>query len=80
MDEFVAENILGWFKKINKRKSFCILLVVYIFVLMTHGHTNIKFSVHIYCSFEICVKKFKTSFGFTSTLKQSSHSGAIVAL
>ena len=43
MGEFVARNMLGWFKKINKRKSCCILLVVYIVVLMMHGHTNIKF-------------------------------------
>ena len=43
MDEFVAGNMLGWFIKINKRKSCCILLVVYIVVLIIHGHTNIKF-------------------------------------
>ena len=30
MGEFVAQNMLGWFKKINKWKSCCILLVVYI--------------------------------------------------
>ena len=29
MGEFVARNMLGWFKKINKRKSCCILLLVY---------------------------------------------------
>ena len=29
MGEFVARNMLGSFKKINKRKSCCILLVVY---------------------------------------------------
>ena len=38
MGEFVARNMLGWFKKINKRKSCCILLVVYIVELMMHGH------------------------------------------
>ena len=42
MGEFVDRNILGLFKKINKRKSCCILLVVYIVELMMHGHTNIK--------------------------------------
>ena len=40
--ESVARNMLGWFKKINKRKSCCILLVVYIGVLTMHGHTNTK--------------------------------------
>ena len=34
MGEFVARNILGWFKKINKRKSCCILFVVYIVFLV----------------------------------------------
>ena len=29
MGEFVVRNILGWFKKVNKRQSCCILLVVY---------------------------------------------------
>ena len=45
MGEFVDRNMLVWFKKIkkiNKRKTCCILLVVYIVVLMMHGHTNIK--------------------------------------
>ena len=42
MGEFVARNMLSWFKKINKRKSCCILLVVYIGVLIMNGHTNIK--------------------------------------
>ena len=44
MGEFVARNMLGSFRKINKRKSCCILLVAYIVVLVMHGHTNIKFS------------------------------------
>ena len=30
MGEFVARNMSGWFKKINKRKICCILLLVYI--------------------------------------------------
>ena len=30
MGEFVARNMHGWIKKINKRKSCCILLVIYI--------------------------------------------------
>ena len=30
MGEFVARNMLGWFKKMNKRRSSCNLLVVYI--------------------------------------------------
>jgi hypothetical protein len=42
MGEFVARNMLGWFEKINKRKSCCIFLVIYIVELMAHGHTNIK--------------------------------------
>jgi len=45
MGEFVARNMYGCFEKINKRlikKNVCILLVVYIIVLVTHGHTNIK--------------------------------------
>ena len=46
MGQFVARNMLGWFKNINKRISCCILLVVYIAELMTHGHTNIKFDVY----------------------------------
>jgi hypothetical protein len=33
---------VGLIKKINKRKSCCILLVAYTVVLMMHGHTNIK--------------------------------------
>jgi hypothetical protein len=33
MDEFVARNTWGWFKKINKRKSCYTLLVTYIVVL-----------------------------------------------
>ena len=32
---------VGVVLKINKPKSCCILLVVYIAVLMMHGHTNI---------------------------------------
>ena len=44
MEESVAQYMLGWFKKINKRKICCILLVVYIVELMMHGHTSIKFS------------------------------------
>jgi hypothetical protein len=32
MGEFVARNMLGRFKKINKRKSCCIFLVVHIVV------------------------------------------------
>jgi hypothetical protein len=47
MGEFVARNMLGWFEKINKRKSCCILLVVYI-VLFRHCLTN-KFQ----CAFRI---------------------------
>ena len=43
MGEFVDRNTLGWFKKINKRKSR-ILLVVYIDVLVKHGDTNVKFT------------------------------------
>ena len=43
MGEFVARNILGWFKEINKWKICCILLAVYIVVLMMHGYTNIRF-------------------------------------
>ena len=43
MDEFVAWIMKGWFKKINKRKSCCILLVSYMVVLVTHRHTNIKY-------------------------------------
>ena len=42
MGEFVARNMQGLFKMINKRKSCCILLVAYIIVLVMHGHTNIK--------------------------------------
>jgi hypothetical protein len=34
-----------WFKKINKWKSCCILLVAYIVLLVMHGHTNIKFRI-----------------------------------
>ena len=50
MGEFIARNILCWFKNINKRKSCCIL-VVYIVVLTLHGHTIIEFNImlHIYC-------------------------------
>ena len=33
MRESVARNILGWFKRINKRKRCCILLVIYIVLL-----------------------------------------------
>ena len=33
MGEFVARNMLGWFKKINERKICCVLLVVCIVVL-----------------------------------------------
>jgi hypothetical protein len=33
MSKFVARNMQGWIKKINKWKSCCILLVVYIVVL-----------------------------------------------
>jgi hypothetical protein len=32
MGEFVARNMYGWIKKINKRKNCCILLVIYIVV------------------------------------------------
>ena len=46
MGEFVARNMLGWFEKINKRKSCCILLVVYIVELMMHGHTN---NIYLLC-------------------------------
>jgi hypothetical protein len=42
MGEFVARNMLRWFKKINKRKICWFLLVAYIVVLVMHGHTNIK--------------------------------------
>ena len=42
MGDCVARNMLGWFEKINKQKICCILLVVYFFVLMMHGHTNVK--------------------------------------
>ena len=42
MSEFVARNMLGWLKNINKRNS-CIFLVVHIVVLVMHGHTNIQF-------------------------------------
>ena len=31
MGEFVARNMLGWFKKINKRKRSCILLIKSLF-------------------------------------------------
>jgi hypothetical protein len=42
MGELVARNMKGWFKKINKRKSCCILLVAYVVVLVINGRTNIK--------------------------------------
>jgi hypothetical protein len=45
MGEFVARNMQGWFKKLNKGKSRCILLVAYIVVLVMHGHTNFKLPV-----------------------------------
>ena len=38
------------FKKINKRKSCCILLVGYIVVLVMHGDTNIKGKKFYFCS------------------------------
>ena len=41
MGKFVARNMLGWFKKINKPQSCCILLVAYIAVPVMHDHTNI---------------------------------------
>ena len=44
MGEFAVRNMLSWFKKINKRKCFCILLVVYIVELKKHGQTYIKFA------------------------------------
>ena len=44
MGEFFARNMSGSFKKINKRKSCCILLVIYIVVLVMQGHTGIKFT------------------------------------
>jgi hypothetical protein len=37
MGEFVFRNMLGRFKKFNKRKSFCILLVAYILVGTVSG-------------------------------------------
>ena len=50
MGEFIARNIRADFKKINKkinkRKSCCILLVTYIIVPVMHGHTNVKFKNH----------------------------------
>ena len=39
-----ARNMLGWFLKISKRKICRAFLVVYVVELMTHGHTNIKFT------------------------------------
>ena len=37
------ETCRAEFKKFNKRKTCCILLVVYIIVLVMKGHTNIEF-------------------------------------
>ena len=45
MGEFVARNMEGRFKNINKRKSCFILLVVYIVVLVMYGHTNIIYFI-----------------------------------
>ena len=42
MGEFVARNMLGWFKKINKQKSCCILLVVYIVIPALQFHAPYK--------------------------------------
>ena len=44
MGEFVARNMLGWIKNINKRKNCSILLVIYAHrcTKMIHGHTNIN--------------------------------------
>ena len=40
MGEFFARNMWGWIKKINKRKWFCILLVIYIVVASTDHASN----------------------------------------
>ena len=40
-------NIQAAVETFNKRKSFCILLVTYIVVLVMHGHTNIKYITYI---------------------------------
>ena len=40
MGEFMAKNMYSWIKKINKRKSCCILLVVYIIVQKFIFFTN----------------------------------------
>ena len=49
MGEFVARNMLGWFKKINKRKRCFILLVAYIVLGKDMGfcdqHRNRHFKV-----------------------------------
>ena len=45
MGEFVARNMLGCFKKINKRKSCCILLVIYFDVQICY----LKFCISFYC-------------------------------
>ena len=58
MGEFVSRNMLGWIKKINKRKSCCILLVVYIVVLIMHGHTNIEFKGKNFFLYVIKTLKF----------------------
>jgi hypothetical protein len=44
MGENGARNMYGWFKR-SINGSYCILLVTYTIVLMTHGHTNIKCNV-----------------------------------
>ena len=52
MGEFVSRNMLGLFKKINKRKSCCILLVVHtaafehLWNLRPDLSINIQFDIH----------------------------------
>ena len=50
MGEFVARNMLGWIKKINKRKSCCILLVIYIVVLKWCTVTQTSRRRVVYCT------------------------------
>ena len=56
MGEFVARNMLGWFRKINKRKSCCIFLVVYI---VEENLMNCKFSPSSVCiDIGSCVRNY----------------------
>jgi len=66
MGEIIARNMLSWLELLINC-YYCILLVVYIIVLVMHGHTNIKFAINVLRYYARSIdQSWKINFAFSS--------------